>query len=77
MPAGPLQQTLADASELIESARLFDVYAGEQVPEGKKSLAFALRLRAPDRTLTDDDIRGARDAAVSAANQAAGATLRT
>ena len=57
--------------------RLFDVYTGDQVPDGKKSLAFALRLRAPDRTLTDDDIREARDAAVAAAAVAAGATLRT
>ena len=47
------------------------------MPEGKKSLAFALRLRAPDRTLTDDDIREARDAAVAAASAAVGATLRT
>ncbi|KAA1376201.1 phenylalanine--tRNA ligase subunit beta [Aeromicrobium fastidiosum] len=75
--AGPLGQALAAASPLIESARLFDAYTGDQVPEGKKSLAYALRLRAPDRTLTDDDIRGAREAAVSAANRAAGATLRT
>ncbi|MET0820646.1 MAG: phenylalanine--tRNA ligase subunit beta [Aeromicrobium sp.] len=77
VPAGPLERTLASASPLIESARLFDVYVGSQVPEGKKSLAFALRLRAPDRTLTDDDIRGAREAAVGAAGDAAGATLRT
>ncbi|MCL3819145.1 phenylalanine--tRNA ligase subunit beta [Aeromicrobium wangtongii] len=76
VPAGPLATTLAAASPLIESARLFDVFTGEQVGEGKKSLAFALRLRAPDRTLTEDDIRTARDAAVSAAQQH-GATLRT
>jgi phenylalanyl-tRNA synthetase beta chain len=77
VPAGPLERTLASASPLIESARLFDVYVGGQVPEGKKSLAFALRLRAADRTLTDDDIRGAREAAVTAASTASGATLRT
>jgi phenylalanyl-tRNA synthetase beta chain len=76
VPAGPLEHTLASASPFIESARLFDVYVGSQVPEGKKSLAFALRLRAPDRTLTDDDIRGAREAAVAAAGAASGATLR-
>jgi len=55
--------------------RLFDVYSGDQVPDGKKSLAFALRLRAPDRTLTDDDIKGAREAAVAAAGSL-GAALR-
>jgi len=75
--AGQVEAALAAASPLIESARLFDVYTGGQVPEGKKSLAFALRLRAPDRTLTDDDIRTARDAAVAAASAASGATLRT
>ena len=77
VPAGDVEATLAGASELIESVRLFDVYAGDQVPEGKKSLAFALRLRAPDRTLTDEDIKAARDAAVSAANERHAATLRT
>ncbi|MET1037773.1 MAG: phenylalanine--tRNA ligase subunit beta [Aeromicrobium sp.] len=75
--AGDVQAALAGASPLIESARLFDVYTGEQVPEGKKSLAFALRLRAADRTLTDDDIKTARQAAVAAASAATGATLRT
>jgi phenylalanyl-tRNA synthetase beta chain len=77
VPAGPLEQTIASASPVIESARLFDVYAGGQLPDGKKSLAFSLRLRAPDRTLTDDDIRAAREAAVAAASETAGATLRT
>jgi phenylalanyl-tRNA synthetase beta chain len=75
--AGDVQAALATASPLIESVRLFDVYAGGQVPEGRKSLAFALRLRAPDRTLTDEDIRSAREAAVAAAASATGATLRT
>jgi phenylalanyl-tRNA synthetase beta chain len=72
-----VHDALAAASPMIESVRLFDVYTGDQVPAGQKSLAFALRLRAPDRTLTDDDIREARDAAVAAAASAAGATLRT
>lgn len=68
---------LAAASDLIESIRLFDVYTGDQVPAGKKSLAFSLRLRAPDRTLADEEIKAAREAAVSAANHATGATQRT
>ncbi|AWB92515.1 phenylalanine--tRNA ligase subunit beta [Aeromicrobium chenweiae] len=76
VPAGDVQATLAGASPLIESARLFDVYVGEQVAEGHKSLAFALRLRGPDRTLTEEDIRSARDAAVTAASERHGATLR-
>ncbi len=70
-----LHDAVAGASELIESVRLFDVYTGDQVPAGHKSLAYALRLRAPDRTLTEDDIRAAREAAIAAAG-ALGATLR-
>ncbi len=73
--AASVHQALAASSPLIESVRLFDVYAGDQVPDGSKSLAFALRLRAPDRTLTDAEIKSAREAAVSAAGSL-GATLR-
>ena len=61
--------------ELLESVRLFDEYSGPQVPEGKKSLAFALRLRAPDRTMTDADIEGVRSGALAAAAEL-GAELR-
>jgi len=75
--AGDVQAALAAASPLIESVRLFDVYAGGQVAAGSKSLAFSLRLRASDRTLTDGDIKSAREAAVAAAAAATGATLRT
>ncbi len=66
----------AGAGSLLESARLFDVYAGEQVGEGKKSLAFSLRFRAPDHTLSDAEIKAARDAAVRAATDHVGAVLR-
>lgn len=62
--------------ELLENVRLFDVYTGPQVGEGKRSLAFALRWRAPDRTLTDVEIAASRDAAVAAAVSAWGAVLR-
>ncbi len=55
------------AGPLLESIRLFDVYVGEQVGADKKSLAFALRFRAPDRTLTDAEAAAARDAATAAA----------
>lgn len=69
----------ADASPagaVLESARLFDVYSGEQVGEGKRSLAFALRLRAADRTLTAEETAGVRDAVVAEAGKRFGATLR-
>ncbi|MFA6575434.1 MAG: phenylalanine--tRNA ligase subunit beta, partial [Nocardioides sp.] len=64
------------AGELLESIRLFDVYTGDQIGEGKKSLAFALRFRAPDRTLTEQETSAARDAAVAAAAERCGAVQR-
>jgi len=64
------------AGELLEDITLFDVYAGEQVGEGKRSLAYKLRFRAPDRTLTVDEATKARDAAVAAAGERFSATLR-
>ncbi len=64
------------AGELLESIRLFDVYRSEQLGEGRKSLAFALRFRAPDRTLTDEDTTSAREAAVARATERTGASQR-
>ncbi|MEV0906579.1 phenylalanine--tRNA ligase subunit beta [Streptomyces hokutonensis] len=65
------------AGELLESIRLFDVYENAaQLGEGKKSLAYALRFRAADRTLTVDEASAARDAAVSLAAELTGAVLR-
>jgi phenylalanyl-tRNA synthetase beta chain len=61
---------------LLEDVRLFDMYSGEQVGPGRKSLAFTLRFRAPDRTLTDDEVAVARDAAVASAARLTGAVLR-
>jgi phenylalanyl-tRNA synthetase beta chain len=66
----------AGAGELLESVRLFDVYRGAQIGEGRKSLAFALRFRSPDRTLTEAETGAARDAAVAAASEAVGAVQR-
>jgi phenylalanyl-tRNA synthetase beta chain len=61
---------------LLESIRLFDVYTGEQAGEGSKSLAYTLRFRAPDRTLTAEEASAARDAAVAEAARRTGAVLR-
>jgi phenylalanyl-tRNA synthetase beta chain len=75
--AAEVEQALrAGAGELLESIRLFDVFTGPQIGEGKKSLAFALRFRAPDRTLTETETAAARDAAVAAAADAVGAVQR-
>ena len=77
VPAAEVEGALREgAGELLEAVRLFDVFRGPQVGEGKRSLAYALRLRAPDRTLTDVDVLGARDAAVAEAGRRTGAVLR-
>ncbi|MCX6481584.1 MAG: hypothetical protein NTY24_14735, partial [Mycobacterium sp.] len=54
----------------------FDVYTGPQIGEGRQSLTLALRFRAPDRTLTEDEASAARDSAVAAAADLLGAVLR-
>ena len=64
------------AGELLESVRLFDVYTSEQLGADKKSLAFALRFRAADRTLTAEETAAARDAAVARAAELTGAIQR-
>jgi phenylalanyl-tRNA synthetase beta chain len=75
--AGDVERSVrAGAGELLEAIRLFDVFTGPQVGEDKKSLAYALRFRAPDRTLTDKEVLAARDAAVAQAATDHGAVLR-
>jgi phenylalanyl-tRNA synthetase beta chain len=77
VPAAEVETALVDgAGELLESVRLFDVYAGEQVGAGRKSLAYKLTFRADDRTLTAEEAVAARDLAVSQAATRVGATLR-
>ena len=77
VPAESVRAALVTgAGDLLESVRLFDVYTGDQVEEGKKSLAFALRFRAPDRTLTVDEVTAARESAVAAAVVGVGAAQR-
>jgi phenylalanyl-tRNA synthetase beta chain len=67
---------VAGAGELLEAVRLFDVFTGAQVGAGRKSLAYKLTFRAPDRTLTVEEAVGARDAAVAVAADRVGAILR-
>ena len=82
VPAADVEAALVagvtDAGEggLLEAVRLFDVYTGEQAGEGSKSLAYTLRFRAPDRTLTAEEVTEARDAAVAEAARRTGAVLR-
>jgi phenylalanyl-tRNA synthetase beta chain len=82
VPAAEVQAALvagATAGEdgaQLEEVRLFDVYSGGQVGPGRKSLAYSLRFRAPDRTLTDEEVAVARDSAVASAVERTGAVLR-
>lgn len=64
------------AGELLEDVRLFDVYVSDAIGVGKKSLAYALRLRASDRTLTEAEAASVRDAAVAVAAAKFGAVQR-
>jgi phenylalanyl-tRNA synthetase beta chain len=82
VPAADVQAALTagvaavSAADLLEDVRLFDLYTGEQVGEGRKSLAYTLRFRAPDRTLTAEETSALRDAAVAEAADRVGAVLR-
>ena len=66
----------AAAGKLLRSVKLFDIYRGKGVAEGKKSLAFSLELRADDRTLTDADSEGVMTKVLKALEEKLGATLR-
>ena len=66
----------ATGGELVESVRLFDVYEGEQVPEGKKSLAYAITYHSATETLTDKAVNALHDKVVKRLNQELGAELR-
>jgi len=75
-PAAEFEATVRDAAgELLESLRLFDVYTGAQLPEGRKSLAYSLTLRAPDRTLSGEEAAAVRER-IAAAAAGGGAELR-
>lgn len=77
VPAEDVRRALiSGGGELLESVRLFDTYSGEQVGPGRTSLAFALRMRAPDRTLSAAEVGQVRQDALAAAEQQCGAVLR-
>ncbi|WFE93618.1 phenylalanine--tRNA ligase subunit beta [Micromonospora sp. WMMD987] len=77
VPAADVRAALVEgAGELLEHVRLFDVYASESLGAGRRSLAYKLTFRAPDRTLTVEEAVAARDAAVAVAAARFGATLR-
>lgn len=77
IPAGTVEGLIIEAGRPeVASVRLFDLYAGEQVAAGGKSLAFALELRAPGRTMTDEEALAVRDRIIADLAERTGATLR-
>ncbi|MDN6429638.1 MAG: phenylalanine--tRNA ligase subunit beta, partial [Propionibacterium sp.] len=78
IPVSRVEQVVRQAAgSLAEEVTLFDVYEGDQVPEGQRSLAFALRLRAADHTLTAEESAQVRHAVVKKAHKTLGAQLRS
>jgi phenylalanyl-tRNA synthetase beta chain len=77
VPVAEVSQALSSGGgDLLEDMQLFDVYTGEQAGEGKRSLAYSLRFRAPDRTLTVEEATAAKEAAVAVVADRFGASLR-
>jgi phenylalanyl-tRNA synthetase beta chain len=77
VPAGEVESQLrAAGGPLLSQVRLFDVFRGEQIGEGRKSLAYSLVYQARDRTLTDEEIAELRSAIVARLENALGAKLR-
>jgi phenylalanyl-tRNA synthetase beta chain len=77
VPASAVEDAIrAAAGALLWSVRLFDVYRGTGVAEGRRSLAYALRFQAPDRTLTEADVAQARTSIIDAVHSTLPATLR-
>jgi phenylalanyl-tRNA synthetase beta chain len=77
VPAAQALDLVREAGgKLLREATVFDVYEGDQVPAGKRSLAVRLVMRSPERTLTDKDITGVRQKVLAALERELGATLR-
>jgi phenylalanyl-tRNA synthetase beta chain len=77
IPAGAALAAILEAGgELLDSVVLFDVFSGEPIPKGRKSLAFSLDFRAPDRTLTDQEVDERIRGIVAAVDSSLGGELR-
>jgi phenylalanyl-tRNA synthetase beta chain len=76
--ASDIQKTIVEAGgELLKEVTIFDVYQGDRLPEGKKSIAFSLRYFDPERTLTDEEVTNVHEQVVQAVSEKFGATLRS
>jgi phenylalanyl-tRNA synthetase beta chain len=76
VPAADVVEAIRSAVEEVRDARVFDVYRGGQIPEGRKSVAVAVSFQAPDRTLSDDEAAGMRERIVAALRERLQAELR-
>lgn len=77
IPAVAVERIIAQvAHPVLEEVKLFDLYRGDQIPKGKKSLAYSIRYRAPDRTLTDEEVNEYQEAVIKALKEQVKATLR-
>lgn len=77
IPAVDVQQVIAkQAGDLLEEVRLFDIFSGEQLGAGKKSLAFSLKIRSAEDTLSADEIQAVRNRIIKATAKKFKATLR-
>ena len=77
VPAGTLLAAVDAAGQgMVERRAIFDVYEGDPIPAGRKSVAINLTVRAPDRTLSDEDVAPIRRSIVEAVEAATGGTLR-
>lgn len=75
--AGELQKAIIEAGgKLLKEVSIFDVYKGDRLPDGKKSIAFSLRYYDPERTLTDEEVTAVHEKVIQAVEQQFGATLR-
>ncbi|MBY6277735.1 phenylalanine--tRNA ligase subunit beta, partial [Symbiobacterium thermophilum] len=75
--AGELQKAIIEAGgSLLKEVAIFDVYKGDRLPDGKKSIAFSLRYYDPERTLTDEEVTAVHEKVIQAVEQQFGATLR-
>ncbi|MGE7661631.1 phenylalanine--tRNA ligase subunit beta [Peribacillus sp. NPDC097197] len=75
--AGDIQNIILEAGgKLLKEVNIFDLYEGEKMEEGKKSIAFSLKYFDPERTLTDEDITKAHEKVLAAVKEKAGAELR-
>jgi phenylalanyl-tRNA synthetase beta chain len=75
VPHEKIQEVIA-GFPLVSQVRLFDVYSGKQLAEGKKSLAYSITFMSPDHTLTDDEVNGVMEKIIAKLNKEFGATLR-